>query len=642
MQAVAALPRTAGPGPQQRAPRSLQSGGVSTTVSDPMVGRLLDRRYRIETRLAVGGMATVYAAHDTRLDRKVAVKIMHGKLATDETFVNRFIREAHSAASLSHPNVVAVYDQGEDDGIVFLAMELVTGRTLRDVLKERGQLQPREALEVLKRILSALAAAHAAGLVHRDVKPENVLISDEGRVKVADFGLARAISTGGPHTTGIIIGTVAYLAPEQVENGRADARSDVYSAGVVLYEMLAGKIPFTADTPLAVAYKHVHEDVPAPSAAADVPLELDELVARATHRDPEQRPADAAELLADVTACRRTLPDDVVPPFDAPLTPAPEEGQTLVMGKPAPAPTDGPAPLSDTERKKRRRKGVLAFALVLLLAVATGVGGWWYGMGRWTEAPKLAGMSSSEAIADAKEAGFEVETKRVHHERVDKGKVAMTNPGSGDRILRGGTITLVISRGPERHAVPKLKGLSETRARAAITAAKLSVGEVTRRYSAKVDKGAVISVSPKAGELLRRDARVDLVISKGIPPVSVPQVTGLGESTAEQKLDDAGLKVRTTYQAHKTAKKGTVFAQSPQAATKKPKGSTVTISVSTGPPIVQVPDVTDMPIEEATRKLQAAGFQVETNRVPGGGGKVIQQEPKKQARYGSIIKLWVF
>ena len=285
---------------------------MDTTVRDPLVGRVLDGRYRVGSRLARGGMATVYEAHDSRLDRVIALKVMHASLADDDEFVSRFIREAHSAARLSHPNVVAVYDQGADQGHVFLAMELVRGRTLRDLIREHGHLSPRQSLEVLEPVLAALGAAHQAGIIHRDVKPENVLISDDGRIKVADFGLARAVTGHTSHTTasGVLMGTVAYLSPEQVERGVADPRSDVYATGILLYEMLTGLKPYDGETAIQVAYRHVHDDVPPPSQLVpSTPAELDALVARATSRDPEKRPADARKMLAEVSTTRRLLSD---------------------------------------------------------------------------------------------------------------------------------------------------------------------------------------------------------------------------------------------------------------------------------------------------------------------------------------------
>ncbi len=330
-------------------------------MSDPLVGRVLDGRYRVGARLARGGMATVYEAHDSRLDRTIALKVMHASLADDEEFVSRFIREAHAAARLSHPNVVAVYDQGADQGHVFLAMELVRGRTLRDLIRERGHLSPRQALEVMEPVLAALGAAHQAGIVHRDVKPENVLLSDDNRIKVADFGLARAVSGNTGHTTasGILMGTVAYLSPEQVERGVATPRSDVYAAGIVLYEMLTGVKPYDGETAIQVAYRHVHDDVPPPSRVIPgLPAELDALVTRATSRDPEKRPADARLMLTEVAAARRQLSDgelDSLGPALAAIEGRPQH--TLVVQLDTPSGRTGDTgPLANPTAGPRRRR----------------------------------------------------------------------------------------------------------------------------------------------------------------------------------------------------------------------------------------------------------------------------------------------
>ncbi len=307
---------------------------MDTTLARPPVGRLLDGRYRVESLIATGGMATVYLGTDTRLDRTVALKIMHAELANDEDFVRRFVGEARSVARLSHPNVVGVYDQGADGRTLYLAMEYVPGRTLRDLLNERGSLPPREALDIMEGVLGGLGAAHAAGLAHRDVKPENVLLTSGHTVKVADFGLARMLA-GTSHTkTGMLIGTAAYLAPEQVSRGVADARTDVYAAGILLFEMLTGQQPHTADTPLAVAYKHVNEPVPVPSQLVDgIPPALDDLVLRATSRDPDLRPADACQFLHSLNEVRLSLP---------PAPPAPAAAAYQDPGYPAPAGDDTP------------------------------------------------------------------------------------------------------------------------------------------------------------------------------------------------------------------------------------------------------------------------------------------------------------
>src|SRR4051812_12551707 len=297
-----------------------------------MIGRVLDGRYLDGHRVARGGMATVSEATDLRLDRLCALKVMHAGLGEDDDFAGRFVREARSAARLSHPNVVGVFDQGDDDGTLFLAMEHVPGHTLRDLIRSRAPMPPAKALSVLDPVLSALAAAHTVGMIHRDVKPENVLLAEDGRVKVADFGLARAVTAQTQHTTGgVLIGTVSYLSPELLIDGRADARSDVYAAGVVLYEMLTGRKPHEGDSAIQVAYKHVHEDVPAPSRRTPgIPPYVDALVARATARDPDRRPADARVLLHQVRRVRAALDHGVVddPELTSDLLPARQPDRT--------------------------------------------------------------------------------------------------------------------------------------------------------------------------------------------------------------------------------------------------------------------------------------------------------------------------
>src|SRR3954451_10788587 len=311
---------------------------MDVSVVDPLVGQVLDGRYAVRSRIARGGMATVYLAVDQRLDRQVALKVMHANLADDEEFLQRFIREARSAARLAHPGVVHVYDQGQHDGVAFLAMEYVPGRTLRDLMRERGTLSPREALDVMEPVLDALGAAHAAGLVHRDVKPENVLLADDGRLKVADFGLARAVNSATTSQTGLLLGTVAYLAPEQVERGLANARSDVYAAGVLLFEMLTGAKPFEGETAVQIAFQHVTSEVPAPSSrAAGVPRAMDELVAEAAARDPQQRPAAAGELLILVRGPGGGRRPPTLARRPAPPTAAPKPAPTAPPGPPAAA-----------------------------------------------------------------------------------------------------------------------------------------------------------------------------------------------------------------------------------------------------------------------------------------------------------------
>ncbi|MEO7746560.1 MAG: Stk1 family PASTA domain-containing Ser/Thr kinase, partial [Actinomycetota bacterium] len=480
---------------------------MDVTVSDPLVGRLLDGRYAVRSRIARGGMATVYLAVDQRLERDVAVKVMHPGLSADEDFVRRFIREARSAARLSHPGIVQVFDQGEDHGIVFLAMEHVAGRTLRDLMRERGPLSAREALDVLEPVLDALATAHRAGIVHRDIKPENVLLADDGRVKVADFGLARAVSTSTVASqTGVLLGTVAYLAPEQVERGVADARSDVYATGVLLFEMVTGSKPFEGETALQVAYQHVHDDVPAPSTRASgvAPL-VDDIVLTAAAHDPDERPSDARELLIVVREARRRSGDDDLdrrPQAHRTPPPSRREAATVSIGaRPALDHRSGDTGLiavHTAPRARRRRRGRVALVLVLLAAVLLGVGGWYVGAGpgAYTAVPAVVGQPAADAQARLTRAQLRSTVVEQYSETDPAGQVISADPGT--RVRKNGSVTLVVSRGPELHQVPAVVGQPEATAREALANNGLGVGPVRRAYDEKVASGRVVSTDPAA------------------------------------------------------------------------------------------------------------------------------------------------
>ena len=509
-----------------------------TTVGDPLVGRLLDGRYQITERLARGGMATVYRAVDTRLTRTVAVKVMHVGLGDDAEFARKFDREARAAARLAHPNVVAVFDQGSDlieghSSRPYIVMEHVDGYTLRDVINREAPMLPLRALEVIEPVLAALAAAHDAGLVHRDVKPENVLISDRGQIKVADFGLAKAISSQtSTATQGLLIGTVSYLPPELVVSGQADARSDVYSTGVVLFELLTGRKPHTGDTPIQVAYAHVHADVPAPSrfpTAGPVPPYLDALVARATSRDTERpaggrpgaahrgpagavrparrpagrpraaaRPADPRPRPTAVPPGRRTRPTTRPPSWCPPRCPArppcsrrhPPAPLPRPPVRPLPAPRDDDRIARQRDRQvRRRRRGLVALLLVLLLTTGVAVAGWYLTTGRFTSTPALASLTQVQAERVADQAGLDVEFTEDFSESVPRGAVIETDPSAGSKILKGGRMTATVSRGPERFAMPTVVGLSREAAETAVQRANLSLDKVSEKYSDTVRDG---------------------------------------------------------------------------------------------------------------------------------------------------------
>ncbi|MFG2422058.1 Stk1 family PASTA domain-containing Ser/Thr kinase [Streptomyces sp. NPDC048448] len=616
---------------------------MDTTLQDPLVGQLLDGRYRVDARIAVGGMATVYRALDTRLDRVLALKVMHPTLAADVSFVERFIREAKSVARLAHPNVVQVFDQGADGSYVYLAMEYVAGCTLRDVLRERGALQPRAALDVLEPVLAALGAAHRAGFVHRDMKPENVLIGDDGRVKVADFGLVRAVDTV-TQTTGSVLGTVSYLAPEQIEHGTADTRVDVYACGVVLYEMLTGGKPHSGDSPAQVIYQHLHADVPPPSAAVPgMPFALDQLVAAATARDPGLRPHDAVTLLGQVLEARAGLTAeqlDAVPPQAVTAGHDNAEDRTSVIPRSLSVPrllpvneaegTDGlnrtsrfeqtsvlasepPAPTR--RRGSRSRRGTIVIVTAILLALGLGAGVWYINSGQFTKVPLLLAKTETQARSRIESAGLDVgQVKHAYSDTVKRGTVISSDPHPGARIRDHDSVSLTVSDGPKTVRVPDLNGFTLSKAREVLKDEGLAAGMITREFGEDVLKGSVIRTDPEAGTRRHAGSAIALVVSKG-SPVDVADVTGTSVEDARAELEQAGLKVRIAAQRVTSEfDKGQVARQSPDAGSEAATGDTVTLTLSKGPEMVQVPDVVGDSVDDATKALEDAGFEVNEDR----------------------------
>jgi len=652
-----------------------------------LVGRVLDGRYRVGPRIARGGMASVYEATDLRLDRQVAVKIMHAGLAEDPDFVRRFEREARSAAKLSHPNVVAVYDQGADGDTLFLVMEHVRGVTLRDVIRTDAPMPPARALGLVEPVLAALSAAHRAGMIHRDVKPENVLITEPhgpagavGEVKVADFGLARAVNaeTQATATGGLLIGTVSYLAPELVADGHADARADVYAVGVLLYEMLTGRKPHQADSPIQVAYKHVHEDVPPPSLVAPaLPSYVDALVARATARDTSVRPADAGVLLHHVRRVRQALDHGVVddPELTEDLTPALREhtdelpdlqgvlpGQIIDPSAPDAAaeyeaalartpdtdrdhtvavpvgpagggalvPAGPRAPVLDDRYLapgRPSRRGPLLLAGLVVLVLLVGLGGWYFGIARYTVTPGVLNVSSAIAQQRLEKAGLQMHVDHTEYsETVAKGAVISSDPGAGDRIRKHGTVDVVLSKGPERHKVPKLRGKSLEQAQSAIEAADLTFGRTIQRYSDRIKQGRVITSTPKAGTEQRRNTAVDVVLSRGPKPIGIPDLTGQPVHEATHRLKKLGFTVDASSKDYSTTiAKGDVLTQSPSSGIGH-RGDTITLVISKGPQMVEIPDVRRESYDDAKAELEARGlvvakkdsdFYIGLNRVAG-------------------------
>lgn len=616
---------------------------MTTASTHPLVGDLVDGRYRVLRHLADGGMATVLLATDTRLDREVALKVMRPDLAADETLVSRFRREARSAARLSHPNVVPVFDQGEDAGQVFLAMEYVEGRTARAVVDAEGALTVRAALDVLEPVLTGLAAAHEAGYIHRDVKPENILIPDRGAIKVADFGLARAVTS---QTTtaedGVLFGTVAYLSPEQVERGIADARSDVYACGLILFELLTGGRAVDGESPIHVAFQHVHGSVPLPSERVpDLPSELDDLVALATARDPDERPRDAGAYLAELQRVRAGLsPQELdrrpqVATSDegdgSSHTPrggaARGGGAAATVAHPRPERTQaihtgGGASTTAGDLPSTRKRWPAALAALLLVAALAVGGGWWWtqeGPGSTVLVPDVTGLSRADAEASVTQDGdLSYVESTAFDEQVPQGEVITSNPPVGTELSKGSDVTVVVSKGRERYEVPDLTGRTADQARASLDSRHLTLGTTSEAYDDEVPAGEIVSTSPAAGTEVTRDAKVSLVISRGPEPVAVPTVTGQGAEAATGAIEDAGLKATRADDAYSTTvPKGSVISQSPSSGTLLP-GETVTITVSKGPEMVAVPSVEGLSRSAATSKLQAAGFKVSVQTFLGG------------------------
>lgn len=613
---------------------------VSSPAVPDLVGEVIDGRYEVLEHIADGGMAIVYLARDARLDREVALKVLRPHLVPDAEFVRRFEREARSAARLSHPHIVGVLDQGDDAGRLFIALEYVPGRTLRQVLQEEGSLTPRAALDILDPVLDALGHAHAAGFVHRDVKPENVLIREDGVVKVADFGLVRAVSSQTvTSSSSVLLGTVAYVSPEQVGRGIADARSDVYAAGLILFEMLTGEKAYGGDTPVNVAFAHVHEDVPKVSSrAAGTPPILDDLVSRSGARDPDERPVDGQAFRELVVAARASLsPAQLDRHLGATRAPGTDpagsvSGRTSVLpaGGPnattarlpqasAPAPAAAPvtaAAPAVVGHRRRRWPWVLVVLAALLLAATV----WLFRFGPLTPTtiPVVAGTPAAQAHEALRGLGLTVRERQAYSEDVEAGVVIDSDPGAGTTVWRISTVDLIVSRGPERYAVPNLVDQPVTTAVETLRTEHLSAGTQTHEFSETVPEGHVIASDPAAGTPLPPGGAVNLVVSKGREPIPLANWVDKPYAEAEAALTAAGLAPSISAREHNDAvPKGAVISQQPGPGNLF-RGDAVTFVVSEGPVLVAVPNVFGKQQGEATQLLKDAGFQVQVEKLFGG------------------------
>jgi serine/threonine-protein kinase len=601
----------------------------------------LDGRYHVLERIAAGGMGEVFKAHDAVLAREVAIKVLHRSLASDPGFVDRFRREARSAATLNHPNIVTVYDWGAVDGIYYMVMEYVRGRSVREIINADGHLAPMQAAEIVRQTLFALEHAHAMGIVHRDLKPENILITTDGTVKLTDMGLARAFADAKATHAGAVTGTVQYLAPEQIRGEPADPRSDLYSLGIVAYELLTGRLPFDGETPMAIAYQHLSGNVPAPSGFADVGPELDAFVAAAVDKDREMRPESASVMRADLESVMATLPRarslaavvQDLPEVDAPAT------EDTVASVAAITQT---IPRVEARRRRRGRRSFLG--LVLVTAIATAAwGAWTYLVPHTTPTPQVVGLSVDAAADRLGALGFTVELAPGRYdEQAREGTVLRSDPPAGTELEAGETVRLIPSLGPPPTPVPTVVGLAEAEARRALAADGFVV-EVERSYHPRVDEGDVIRRTP-AGEELPLGSVVTITVSRGHAPVAVPKVAGLSQRRAETALADAGFDVAVVEAFSDTVERGEVMDVSPPPGEEAAYGSTVTITVSQGPEEFPAPRFTGLSPGQAKALAERSGLVVSFFYVPGTPQTVVisqQPAPGSTVSSGDTITLFV-
>ena len=637
--------------------------------TDPLIGLLVDERYRVTRRLARGGMATVYVAQDERLDRPVALKVMHPHLADSDAFVERFRREARSAARIVHPGVVSVFDQGVVTGQGFLVMELIDGTNLRQLLRAQGAFTIPQALRYTTDTLEALRAAHRVGVIHRDIKPENILVPSDGPAKVTDFGLARAASEVSMSSTGNMLGTVAYIAPEIATTAEADARSDIYSVGIMLYEMLTGAVPWAGESPLQIASHHVSDDVPSPSAAQPwIPREIDDLVAALTAREPANRPADASDAIDLVARAAAAIPSNLanrraeVAPGERHRASETSALNTEIMSaqftRPLPSPASSSVALVHTSGAtqaaqaasppKNSARAAAWIALVVLLLVVAGLGGrwWWteYGPGSYLTMPETTGRTLTDVQADLDALGLRTQVEEEFSDDIDTGSVTRSDPEGGSSVHKRAEVQLYVSKGVDMKTVPEVTGKSQDEAQRSLTDAGLAVGAVTDAYSEDVPQGQVISQSVAAGTSLAHDSAVDIVLSKGREPLTVPTLSGLSASAAKSAIEDLGLVAAPTEAYSDTVAEGQVISQQTREGSTLHRGDSVAYTVSKGPEKVAIPDVVGLQREEARSLLEGAGFTVKEEAILGGFfGTVRSSDPAAgtMTKKGSTVTITI-
>ena len=616
--------------------------------------RVLGNRYEITKAIARGGMARVYLARDRSLDRPVAVKELVPEFAADESFVERFRREAQAAANLTHPNIVGVYDWGTQDNTYFIIMEYVDGPVLSKVLRDEGPLHPRRAAELASEVAAALGFAHSRGVVHRDVKPGNVILTSSGQAKVTDFGIARAMSAPEENLTqaGSVMGTATYFSPEQAQGLQVDQRSDLYSLGVVLFEMVTGRTPFTGETPLAIAYKHVQDQPPAPSTlVSGLPAGLEAVIMKLLRKRPEDRYANAEDLRADLRRFlngQATLAEqERAAAVGTPTSAVAATGAAVAAAEPAPVAEPDPEPVDE----EQSRTGMYLGILVVLLVILAGVLFWFarsLGDGGKVQVPAVIGLTKDEATSQLNELGFKVLATEEPSDTIEAGRVLSQNPGPGTKTDKAATVKIAVSTGVEKIDVPDVVGKTQEEAVNALTAAGLKT-KVTTAEDPNAAEGTVATQQPGAGEKVLKDAEITITVSKGKGEEIVPDVEGQALAAAQQALQDAGFRIGGPKKvASSTVPAGDVISTDPAGGSSVKKGSVVTITVSTGVQQVTVPSVIGQQEATATNSLSAKGFDVNVVTTPvtaasGKVGRVTAQTPAGggTAASGSTVTITV-
>ncbi|MEV7797515.1 Stk1 family PASTA domain-containing Ser/Thr kinase [Microbacterium foliorum] len=605
--------------------------------ADPLIGRLVDGRYRVRARIARGGMATVYVATDLRLERRIALKVMHAHLSDDSAFQSKFIQEARAAARLADPHVVNVFDQGQDGELAYLVMEYLPGITLRELLREQKRLTVPQTITIMDAVLAGLSAAHRAGIVHRDVKPENVLLAEDGRIKIGDFGLARA-TTANTATGQQLLGTIAYLAPELVTRGTADARSDIYALGIMLYEMLVGEQPYKGEQPMQIAFQHATESVPRPSVRnPGVPEQLDELVLWATEKSPDERPDDAGQMLERLREIERGL--GIAPAVAAATASQRSQADSADLTKVMPSTmviADPTAPVQAAvdnatllrrRSSRRRARGAFLLTLVLLLATVAGGVGWWFGSGPGSlvAVPGVVGLSYDDAASALTAEGFVPVRGEESSIDVPSGETIRTDPDEGERLDKGTEVTVFVSSGPASHTAETLNGKTEQEARDYLADIKVNVTETPLLLFSDAEAGRVINafVTPRAGgevyacaegcELFEDDT-VELYVSAG----AFPDVAGMSVDQATNTLRDKGVEVNSDSQfvfSDSVAKDIVIGVTDRAEEGNRRPGDTVQLIVSKGPELFPVPEVEGLSRDEAAQTIRDAGFEPTWNGI---------------------------